>query len=1116
MGLKDEKMWTLLDQKARESDSDKPADNKNVHKFISGVEEICNFAINRAKVIRDTFPTYTLHDETHICNVLRLMEAILGDRKKNLTRDEAAMLIISACCHDIGMSYNDDDKQEALRNRDRLDKYLETHPAEYVKAYDDNNTTPILTDAMIQNYFRCIHHERVQDLLNTVEWPDALNGSVDRDDLIKICKSHGEDVSRLAGLNATPTVDLRMCAILLRLADILDFDTTRVPKSLYDYSGIATTSSTVTQYEWNKHYTSNGFNFSVVDRKQPYLLPFSANCKSMQIEHLVQTFINWIDQELENCGKILCQYKGRWHDLVLPEKIERRIVADGYVSGEYHLTLDHDQVLELLAGRHLYSDPSIFVRELLQNAIDAVRTRKELDKNLPPNWEPQIRIRTWTDAEGYQWFRIEDNGIGMTEETIRNYFLKIGRSYYSSSEFRKDKLRCNANPDYMPISRFGIGILSCFMGGDQIEVSTKRFKDSNESYPSYRLRMQGMNGYFYLADSRKGHLPGPMKGVSSDECDPYRNEPGTIVAVRTNLYKSGTYSGFKEMVSKYLLYPPVPVKYTGSDGECLFVSEQDFLNAVNHLPGSVDGRLEFGLSSEQTEELNHYFPEFKWEIQPKAIVQCAVFDRYLKSEFLNGVAISAWGDGRTSNKVAINIGDRTEMLTAKVDLHIDAERMELKLIIGYNYPDWIWQDRSVLESERRFRETGGSVHYRRDQEIRKAISDGYYTDNQWIESMLHNYELSIEKLSFLLEDARREEEYYSNKRREFKDYEELRKTYEVVVHRFSETNWFEKLIYISIDNFLMAHNGIVIETVKNVLKPSNNNLGCIVLLKDKFRPNMDISRNEVSNLNVMTEATLCLLEERITSQCFDVELDLSEFEDAQYRFFSLSQWLKVSKNIEGLSDLLQIQTSNCSQTLPLSRMRETFRSYNEIASLVQSEGRVSLPMITCSFSNSFPYGNENYMVLSYMTLALLRSNFKCTFVNQYLGERVIIRPFSDNAREIANIENFPVALFMDFSEENKNKFAHKVASQRNVCNVDHLFSKWLIDNQLVLKDRTPGILFELIRNVIEADANELIPNVKELLDKIKNVPNNPIPVPDDIYLTEDDFNLSYCFEIWLF
>ena len=479
MSIKGEKLWEILVQKAREEDKDLQPDQRISDEYLSGITEICQFGVDRAKTIRDTFPMYTLHDETHICNVLRIMAQLLGDHTDKLTRDEAAMLILAACCHDVGMSYSDQEKQELLDDRDRINQYLEQHHDEYVKAYKTTPDEPKFTDEMLRKYLRSIHHERISELLNRKPWPECLRGKVDRKDLVRVCQSHGDNPSSLNDSGSTPTVDLRFCAVLLRLADILDFDTIRAPKAVYDYCGFNNAKGDEAKYsktEWEKHLSSQGFDFiHVADRSVPYDLPYHTTSKSMQIEQAVNSYLDWVDSELNECGKLLRQYVGKWQDFVLPNKILRTIETEGYVSGQYHLTMDQDKVMELLVGEDLYSDPSAFVRELIQNAIDAVRTREQLDKQLPKNWNPQINIRSWIDMDGYHWFRIEDNGTGMTKEIIENYFLKIGKSYYTSDTFQKDKIRSGADPDYTPISRFGIGILSFFMGGEvsnRVSVST--------------------------------------------------------------------------------------------------------------------------------------------------------------------------------------------------------------------------------------------------------------------------------------------------------------------------------------------------------------------------------------------------------------------------------------------------------------------------------------------------------------------------------------------------------------------------------------------------------------------------------------------------------------------
>jgi hypothetical protein len=656
MGYMNEKLWQLFVRKVDEEEIDVPDELKIGDEYRTAVKNICKYGIDRAKTIRDTFPMYTLHDETHICNVMRIMMYLLGDDADKLTRDEAAMLVMSACCHDIGMSYSEKEKAELLEDTDRLKQYLNRNTSEYVKAYSLDKDTPDMTNDMKQNYFRSIHHERVEELLLNIEWSDVLEGNVDRDDLIKVCQSHGKDISSLDEMDKTNTVDLRFCAILLRLADILDFDKSRAPQAIYEYNDFKNANSASKKYsklEWDKHLTSGGFDFKHIKRTYMYELNYNATCKSMQIEQAVNDYIDWVDLELDNCGKQLRRFDGKWKDFILPGKVKRNIKSEGYESGQYKLTLNQDKIMELFIGEYLYGDPSVFVRELLQNAIDAVRTREQLDRNLPPNWKGQINIRTWMDEEGYHWFRIEDNGIGMTEDIIMNYFLKVGNSYYSSDTFKKEKLECGANPDYTPISRFGIGILSCFMGDkqtNQVEVSTKHFNEGSIHYPALRLSMRGTNGYYYLANSDKHHKPELMKGVTEDEKKQYLTQPGTVIAVRTNLYQTMKYRGFKEIIDKYVVYPPVAIHYDGDDGSCDYITEDEFMTDIHSINPSDNleerGLLRFSIPDEELEALQRDIPGVKFEKKPELILKCIALDDYTSSPYLKGALIVAKVEGK--------------------------------------------------------------------------------------------------------------------------------------------------------------------------------------------------------------------------------------------------------------------------------------------------------------------------------------------------------------------------------------------------------------------------------------------------------------------------------------
>ena len=409
MGFIDEKLWEILEKKIEEENAAVRKEQQIGSEYAAAVKQICKYGVQRAETIRDTFPMFTLHNETHICNVMRLMADLLRDDLHKLTRDEAALLIMSACCHDIGMSYSEEDKEELFNDIDRLNQYLENNHHEYVKAFSAGNTVPEMTDDMIQNYLRSIHHERVMDLLFSIEWPRVLEGKIDRESLIKVCQSHGKNITSLDKMEPTATIDLRFCAILLRLADILDFDTSRAPEAVYWYSvfqNAKDANALKSKEEWDKHLASQGFDFlHISERTHMYPLDYSATCKSMQVEQTVNCYLDWVDEALNDCAKQLKRFVGKWQDFILPGKIRRNIKSEGYVSGQYRLSLDQDKILELLIGKDLYSDPSVFVRELIQNAIDAVRTRGGWIKICLPGGKGR-------STSGAGWTRRDITGFG--------------------------------------------------------------------------------------------------------------------------------------------------------------------------------------------------------------------------------------------------------------------------------------------------------------------------------------------------------------------------------------------------------------------------------------------------------------------------------------------------------------------------------------------------------------------------------------------------------------------------------------------------------------------------------------------------------------------------------
>jgi hypothetical protein len=86
-----------------------------------------------------------------------------------------------------------------------------------------------------------------------------------------------------------------------------------------------------------------------------------------------------------------------------------------------------------------------------------------------------------------------DKGAGMDRYIIENFFLKVGRSYYKSSEFlRTPSLLRQKGLDFAPVAEFGIGIMAVFMLGDRIEVETAPWSPSGKDGYLRRLWIDGV------------------------------------------------------------------------------------------------------------------------------------------------------------------------------------------------------------------------------------------------------------------------------------------------------------------------------------------------------------------------------------------------------------------------------------------------------------------------------------------------------------------------------------------------------------------------------------------------------------------------------------------------
>ena len=90
------------------------------------------------------------------------------------------------------------------------------------------------------------------------------------------------------------------------------------------------------------------------------------------------------------------------------------------MSDTYHFQVNLGGMLDVLSN-HLYKSPDVFLRELLQNGVDAITLRQKSQ----PDWNGG-KITITVEPGRRLIFR--DNGAGLSEEGIHRFLAVIGQS----------------------------------------------------------------------------------------------------------------------------------------------------------------------------------------------------------------------------------------------------------------------------------------------------------------------------------------------------------------------------------------------------------------------------------------------------------------------------------------------------------------------------------------------------------------------------------------------------------------------------------------------------------------------------------------------------------------
>lgn len=480
------------------------------------------------------FYEYTDHSFQHVVDMLDMCEWIIpGETQDIMTPADWFMLVVSIYFHDIGLLVTKREFETRASNPDfksfLVNPVLDADKNREYEARLAQMSRDAADAIRYQDFVRYSHGKRVRAWIDGTHLDDAdasqemrtaiaaLLDKLDpalRKDLALLCESH--TLSSIDDTNVfkydrpygskAETANLQYVAAILRTVDLLQITHNRAPSILYQ---LINPSDPTSQVEWKKQNAvktvrpkpARNRDGAVTNDIPPNTIEVHANFKEPDGFFGLTRYITYAEKELSATYAALEKskkhriesYSFNWR-FIDGNDIE----TDGFLQQSFEFELDQHKILDLLTGHTLYNNSTVVLRELTQNALDAVRLQSNIDKT---NSEATGHVKIFWKSETRSLI-VEDNGTGMSQEIVEKHLLKVGSSRYQDAKFREH------HPDFHSISRFGIGVLSAFMVSDDVEITTC----SPDDEQARRIALRSVHGKYLikLLDKSKDRDELPM------------------------------------------------------------------------------------------------------------------------------------------------------------------------------------------------------------------------------------------------------------------------------------------------------------------------------------------------------------------------------------------------------------------------------------------------------------------------------------------------------------------------------------------------------------------------------------------------------------------------------
>ncbi len=409
----------------------------NNSSFFAGIlKGITSNLENLLQDIRKDYIDFPDHSIQHSFRILNYLSCILHKNIiDNMSDTELFCLIMSSLFHDSGMIVSDYVKKEDSRA-------------------NHHKKSEILIDMYFKQYLSFIDNsERIKEVIKFT------------------CYSHGISINTLYSDPTFNKIDrinydvvrYSILSVFLRIGDLMDIEEQRVNK--------------LGMLLFKSYYTKEAFNHNI---RNINIINYYYSSENLSIEVLAENieqykiWVNWFNylkNEILYANTYLKKHSINFPALVT--KIQKPKDADFEIE-ELRFELDEKGGIWSILSQSIYTNEFDFVREVIQNAIDATlfklynNEKIEITSISPRSWNAQLHCDKIIVAfsEKRKEFLIIDNGIGMNKSDLKNFLFKVSGSGYANTNCRSFS--------FPSIAKFGIGFVSCLINAKQIDIFTQK------------------------------------------------------------------------------------------------------------------------------------------------------------------------------------------------------------------------------------------------------------------------------------------------------------------------------------------------------------------------------------------------------------------------------------------------------------------------------------------------------------------------------------------------------------------------------------------------------------------------------------------------------------------